>query len=118
MHEITIVDDRVDGWTSNPRLGPGMNIGYVAVFWNALGEWDFTWDERVQMPPQWWPTPVTVQTKRRFVQTGVASMVCLDAADDHSDGEASFTIKLEPSGAPATESPFSWDPMESGSAAK
>ncbi len=118
LHEITVVDRRDDGWTDNPRLGPGMPIGFVALVWDSDGAWDFTWTRLGPMPatpdlsP---PPPERIKTKDRLVELRLTKMVCLDDSDDLSDGEAAFDVTMRPSvGSPETRS-FSWNPMESGS---
>jgi hypothetical protein len=118
FHEVTLVDERADGWTTNPRLGPGMALGFVALVWDSDGMWDFTWNQKVVMPPSaaaTLPPPDQLLTKTRAVTLKVSKTVCLDDSDELSDGEAWFDVIVQPSGGPQQTRSFSWNPMESGS---
>jgi hypothetical protein len=121
LHDVTLVDDRIDGFTSNPRLDAGQDIFAIALAWDLEGGWDFTWTRRAGMPstppaaPQTPPPPDRFRTKDRTVVTVVSSMVCLDDSDDLSDGEADFTMTLTPQGGAPIKRTRRWDPMESGS---
>lgn len=118
LHEITLVDRRADGWTTNTRLDAGMSLAFVVLVWDSEGSWDFTWKRLAAMPitlPSALPAPDLVKTKIRTVTLSISKMVCLDDSDDLSYGEASFDVTMRPSVGPPQVKSFGWDPMASGS---
>jgi hypothetical protein len=115
MHEVNAIDNRTEGWPDSARLGPGLQLRFVALVWDSSGNFDFTWTAARPTANASVPRDV-VNTKQRSVALAVTKLVCMYDSDELSDGDGTFTITITPS-APgaAVARTVRWKPMESGS---